>query len=127
MKLKYKNKHYCVSQCAKDKFEQYILTPIAIFLAALIFTIIFLVITSILGFITEGILVTFFDANAMIKDGLWITVGAAELVAIGISIIIYIAVKETYYKIHRYIEYRLSNAYTKQYKPECKLFIECNE
>ena len=127
MKIKYNNKQYCVSPCAKDKFERYILNPVTTFIVAAAITASIVLLASIIGFIAEGIYVSFFNGIAFYGLGDWVGLG---LIILMLSLLLwglFITIQETFFKINRYIQYRVSEEYTKRYKPECRLFVECNE
>jgi succinate dehydrogenase hydrophobic anchor subunit len=127
MKIKYKNKHYCISPCAKDKFETYILEPVtAIIFVESIITVLYIAL-SILGFFVEGVLVTFFHERAGIETGIWFVFGLGLVVAILLTVGIILMIKDWFKRLYQYVQYRVSAEYTKRYKPECKLFIECKE
>ena len=127
MKIKYKNKHYCISPCAKDKFETYILEPVTgiLFVGSILAAI--YTVLSILGFFVEGVLVTFFHEQAATMAGIWFLLGLGLVVAILMTFGLAMMIKDSYKVLYKYVQYRVSTEYAKRYKPECKLFVECKE
>lgn len=124
MKIKYNNKNYCFSKCAKDKFQTWVISPLTVVLVAVLVFSAF----AILGFITEGILVTFFDMNAFYKPFQWVAVGigaAALIFLLLLAIFLALDIIESTIKMSKRIYNTINDPYEKHYKKSCHLFEEC--
>lgn len=114
MKIKYKNKHYCISPCAKDKFETYILEPVtAILFVGSIITVLYIAL-SILGFFVEGVLVTFLHERASTETGMWFVLGLGLVVAILLTVGIVLMIKDWFKRLYQYVQYRYQQSTLKK-------------
>lgn len=123
MKIKWNNKKYCVSPCAKDKFERFIIRPISVVLTGIAI----LVTLSFIGMITDGILIVFFNCQSAYRTGEWLLLGLVDVLVLIIVVTTTQVVFELLGHAKSLIEYRMSTAYHNRYKPECKLFVECTD
>ena len=134
--MEYNGKKYCVSQCAKDKFQQFVLSPIiGLFTIMIIMPLVALLVLFILGFIgmlIEGVLVVYFDYSALYRSGEWLLTGTIFIIlflllVIAITYIInWLTSSYKYIKaIIKTIDNRIQGVYIKQYKKKCTFFIEC--
>ena len=133
--MKYNGKKYCISQCAKDKFQQFVLSPIIGLFTIMIMLLTALLVLVTLGFIgmlVEGVLVVYFDYSALYRSGDWILAGTiftAIFLLLVIAITYIINWLTSFYKyikaITKNIDNRIQGVYIKQYKKKCTFFIEC--
>ncbi len=134
--MEYNGKKYCVSQCAKDKFQQFVLSPIiGLFTIMIIMPLVALLVLFILGFIgmlIEGVLVVYFDYSALYRSGEWLLTGTIFIILfllLVIAITYIINWLTSFYKyikaITKNIDNRIQGVYIKQYKKKCTFFIEC--
>jgi uncharacterized membrane protein len=132
MKIKYNNKNYCFSKCAKDKFQTWVIEPLLLILVLTTIAVIVYSLLAIIGFIAEGILVSFFGANALYHPGEWAALGA---VATMITILLVGALQGLYkllkailrliHNTYETVSAKINGTYNKRYKKSCYLFEEC--
>lgn len=101
MKIKYKNKNYCLSKCAKDKFQNYIIGPISFVLAFIGILLVIFGLLWISGLIIS--LITFYGFNSE-----FLITNMSEFIGIGcsplIGIFIYFRLKEFVTSIYNIIK-----------------------
>ena len=134
--MKVGNKNYCISQCAKDKWQNLISDVIDLVLATIaIVALTFLVF--LVGLATEGIMVVWFEQIAFVHDP-YILVGlvvsvliilVALLIAFSIEVVksLYKFTKNLWWNVSTIAYESVNKHYESKYKPTCKLLEECND
>jgi len=132
MKIKYNNKSYCFSKCAKDKFQTWLVEPLLIIFGLTTIALVLYSVFAIIGFITEGILVSFFGFSAFYLPHEWVMVGMSTTVVTIFSAFslksLYIVLKAILRLIHNTYETistKINGTYVKRYKKSCHIFEEC--
>ena len=132
MKIKYNNKNYCFSKCAKDKFQAWVVEPLLIIFVLTTIAVIGYSVFAIIGFITEGILVSFFGFSAFYQPHEWAILGMTTTV---VTIILIFSLHGLYkllkavlgfmHNIYETVSDKINGTYVKRYKKSCHLFEEC--
>lgn len=126
MKLRHNNKYYCISRCAKDKFQTYILRPFSLSIFLAVILLLSLLIPGFIGFIIEGIHVTWFEGIAATKIMTWVSVGYLTLLILALACPLVIDIYNFFKHTYKRISYKINKLYEYGFKPSCKLFEECD-
>ena len=121
MKLKWNKQNYCVSQCAKDKFQNCIINPIMVILALTITLLFIALAIGIIGIISQILFVTLgwnIIPNIMEQGFAIVLIG---IISGAILWIIYNIFKG----INNIIDNWANRKYEKKYKKSCTLLERC--
>ena len=126
--IPYKGEKYCLSQCAKDTIQKYIIEPIAIILSFIVIFIIVNILGFIIGFTADG-LYTYFTGSCLvttisdiIKQG--VAIMLFTLLFIFLIYILYIL----FLKLKDFTYYLIDSKYAKLHpRKSCKLLVKCKE
>jgi len=121
MKIKYQGKQYCVSQCAKDKFQEFVIDPLVMVLTVILIG----VLIEIIGLITTGVIVQIhgsyvYDVPVFLY-GVASICGSAILFMLG-SILVHV-----FKSINNSLDRWVNTKYEEGYKKECTFLEECRE
>ena len=126
--IPYKGEKYCLSQCAKDTIQEYIIEPIAIILSIIVISVVTTILSLIVGLIADG-LYTYFTGSCLV-----ITI--SDIIGAGIAImfftllfvfLIYI-LYDTFLKLKDFTYYLIDSKYAKLHpRKSCKLLVKCKE
>ena len=110
-------KKYCISKCAKDKFQTWIIEPVLAVLFFLVAIPVVFLVFSIIGLISMALQFLLFGDVIFLEPNI-AAQGIAALVFGGITYFLF-------YKSNKAINTWVSTQYQTKYKKSCTLFEEC--
>ena len=133
MKIKYKGDTYCVSKCAKDKFQRFVLKPVSIIITLVLviialgaFSLIWDGVFSLFGFTGDQFPVSMGALLWQLPLMGFMKILVIVIVLAVISVVV-LAVATFVVNVNKYIDTWINTKYETRYKKECNLFEKCKD